>query len=137
MGRYSEPTELHADWWDPDESAKVKTKLSFAAAQRVAFHSTQVQTVDVTTEEGYKAVGDHMTAVLFELLDSWTLRKPGTPYKGGADRPQWDLTTETIQEQPVEDITYLFQQGMTVYKEVSAKAIPSSIITPDAALEGL
>lgn len=137
MSRYSEPSKLHADWWDADEDVWLRTKLSFAAGQRATFHVTKIEAVDVTTEEGFSQLSEHMVGVLFEFLDHWTLRQPGKPYVEGKDRPVWELTKETITEQPVGDVAFLFNQVMALYKEISMRNTPSDIITPAAKADGL
>ena len=135
MSRYKEPIKLQAPHWDNDEAAWVKASHSFLASQRIAFHFTQFQQADPKTDAEFAAQLGHMSAVLVDLIDHWTLRKPGTPYEQGVERPVWELTADAIEAQPAEDILYLFREGMAAYG--ASVAPPEDAITPAAAAEGL
>ena len=136
MGRYTPARKIQAKWWDPDEAAWIRTKLSFNAAQRVAYHGSLF---DPKTPESEEALGlqiGNMVAVLVEIIDHWTLRQPGVDYEPGLDRPIWEISPATLAEQPMEDILYLFTEGMRMYRE-DQPASPADLITPAAAGEGL
>lgn len=138
MSRYKPDPVVHADDWDADESATLKGTYSFLELERVRMHAAAiVQQPPVTNEEELTAACALFARFILDTYRSVTLRKVGTPYTEGQDRPRVDFSEEALVHEPAETLTWLVNTGMAHVGPMLTPAAPANLITPEAAEEGL